>query len=162
MERIDKILRFVFYVLLVITVIVGFNSFRSGSDSPNLILHEDNVTTKPHNGGGDSQNSKDIDVEAYCSKNGIPLTVDEQEIVERYGNVQLDINFGDKVNFQFTNNSEAYYVLDIYDMNGNPVLTISHINNNNISVDAGFFASGEYIYKLSGEGNTFAGKFSYE
>jgi hypothetical protein len=65
------------------------------------------------------------------------------------------------VEIKFANPTAQEYRVDIYNMDGNILVTYVDIYGDTVKVDPRFVAAfGSYIYKLSGEGNTYAGKFS--
>ena len=108
-----------------------------------------------------STNIKDQNVISYLTKMGITVKMDEEAFNEAFPGVDLKVEPGSKVAMVFPNENAGKYQLDIYDNDGNPVVTFTDIHTQEVSVDSGFFKTGAYIYKLSGDGVLYAGKFDY-
>lgn len=106
-------------------------------------------------------NIKDQNVIAYLAKMGISVKLDAEAFNAAHPGVDLKVESGSKVAMAFPNEAAGKYQLDIYDNNGNPVVTFTDIHSDEVSVDSGFFEEGSYIYKLSGDGVLYAGKFDY-
>lgn len=141
-------------ITIVLTALAAYlllSSFYSGGNAPKLLLPT-KVEVNTH--------GKDVDAMAYLSNMGIAVTVDEAALTERYGNVELTQVPGDKLTWSFPNGAGKGFTLEVYNNFGDRVVTLMDIYNNEVSLDAGFFGSDTYIYKLSGNGNTYAGKFS--
>lgn len=142
---------FIIIVLTALTAYLLLSSFTSGGNSPKLLLPSKAEV---------STNGKDVDVTAYLSNLGITTKVDEAALIERYGNVELTQTVGDRLTWSFPNAEGKGFTLEVYNDYGDRVVTLMDIYNNEVSLDAGFFGTETYIYKLSGNGNTYAGKFN--
>lgn len=108
-----------------------------------------------------STNIKDQNVLAYLNKMGITVKIDKEAFDQQFPGVDLKVESGSRVAMAFPNETAGKYQLDIYDNDGNPVVTFTDIHSDEVSVDSGFFNEGSYIYKISGEGVLYAGKFDY-
>lgn len=140
---------------LSLTLLIGyliFCSFSLSDMAPRVVIHkQDPVHT----------NAKDVDVMAFLDKAGIKVRVDEEALVEKYGLVDLEV--ADKsINMSFPNPKEDNYTLDIYDLQGNPIISLIDIYDDEVSVETMYLQSTEYLYKLRGNGNLYAGKFRVE
>lgn len=142
------------FIIIVLTALAAYlllSSFSSGGNSPKLLLPSKTEV---------STNGKDVDVTAYLNNLGVATVVDEAALTERYGNIELTQVKGDKLTWSFPNKDGKGFTLEVYNNYGDRVVTLMDIYNNEVSLDAGFFGTDTYIYKLSGNGNTYAGKFN--
>jgi hypothetical protein len=115
----------------------------------------------PSNKPAKETTSTDIDVHAYLAALGMTTQVDEAKLAAQYPGVSLAVVGNSGVEIKFANPTAQEYRLDIYDLDGNILVTYVDIYGDTVQVDQRFVAAfGSYIYKLSGEGNTYAGKFS--
>lgn len=105
--------------------------------------------------------SLDIDVSAFMASIGITTQVDEQELEAKYPSVSVAVQTGNDVEIKFANPTAQEYRLDIYDLDGNILVTYVDIYGDTVKIDNRYVgAIGSYIYKLTGQGNTYAGKFT--
>lgn len=134
-------------------VIISMSSFKY-DDTPKVIL-------KPGMASLPGNTTKDKDVVAYLKEMGVRFMLDDSSFNELFPGVDLELA-NEQVNLEFPNATASEYQLDIYDKFGNPVVSLIDIFSDEVSVDGGFFEEGTYIYKLTGAGNLYAGKFEYE
>lgn len=142
--------------LMSIGLIVALSSFTSNTGSPvnaNKPKVEASTVTTP--------STLDIDVNAFMASLGLATQVDEKQLEAQYPSVSVAVNTGSNVEIKFANPTAQEYRLDIYDIDGNILVTYVDIYGDTVKIDERFVgAFGSYLYKLSGEGNTYAGKFS--
>ena len=149
-------------ILLTITLAVAaylfFSSFRNEAGHE-VILHSKDIA--PNAESPTLSNPKDINVLDYLKTIGVNVKVNVHELTRKYGEVDLEVDEARKVVLNFPNPEASNFQLDIYDMNGNPVITYLDIYDAQVAVDSNFLDNGTYIYKLAGNGNLYAGKFDY-
>lgn len=103
----------------------------------------------------------DIDVNAFLESLGLSTQVNEQELEAKYPSVSVAVKSDKGVEIKFANPTAQQYRLDVYDLDGNILVTYVDIYGDTVKIDNRFVgAIGSYLYKLTGEGNTYAGKFS--
>jgi hypothetical protein len=141
---------------LSIALIISLSSFTSNTGRPANAnkpkVEAANVTTPA---------TLDIDVNAFMASLGFATQVDEKQLEAQYPSVSVAVNTGSNVEIKFADPTAQEYRLDIYDINGNILVTYIDIYGDTVKIDERFVgAFGSYLYKLSGEGNTYAGKFS--
>lgn len=142
-----------FITLMSLGLIVALSSFRSNSGT--------SPVPTPSKPKVEASTAKDVDVNALLSSWGIRTQVNEQELQAQYPGVSVAPVQGSGVEIKFANPAARQYRLDIYDLEGNVLVTYIDIFGDTVKVDNRFVAgNGSYLYKLSGEGNTYAGKFS--
>ncbi|MDX2000976.1 MAG: hypothetical protein SFW35_00960 [Chitinophagales bacterium] len=113
--------------------------------------------------GGESTNeNKDADVSAILKEMGISTSVDEAALEAKYPSVKVTVNSGSNIMLAFNNPTAQYYNLEVFDSEGSMVASYSNIMDAKVAVASTSFERGAYTYKLTGEGNTFAGKFFYQ
>jgi hypothetical protein len=114
---------------------------------------------------GETTTGVDADVNAILTAMGITTVVDEAALEAKYPSIkvtQVAFSNGMDVQLSFANPTAQNYNLDIYDYEGNPVASFNNIIDSKQNVPATFFNRGSYTYKLTGEGNVYAGKFFYQ
>ncbi len=142
--------------LLSLGLIVALSSFTSNTGSP-----VNANKPKVESANGTATSTLDIDVNAFMASLGLATQVDEKELEAQYPSVSVAFNTGSNVEIKFANPTAQEYRLDIYDIDGNILVTYVDIYGDTVKIDERFVgAFGSYLYKLSGEGNTYAGKFS--
>ncbi len=142
-----------FITVLSLGIVIALSSFTNKSGST------PKVDAKP--APVLSSNSLDVDVNAFMALMGITTQVDEQELEAKYPGVSVAVQTGNNVEIKFANPTAQEYRLDIYDLDGNILVTYVDIYGDTVKVDNRFVgAIGSYIYKLTGQGNTYAGKFT--
>lgn len=109
-----------------------------------------------------SSNPKDLDVQMILNGLGIATKVDQAALENQYPSVNLNINAVKGISLGFNNPLAQPYNLDVFDSEGNLVASMNNIISPEVSVPANLFSQGSYVYKLTGEGNTYAGKFFYQ
>lgn len=141
-----------FITVLSIATIISLSSFTGGSTT----------MAAPSPAKAPVANAQqEIDVNAYMASLGMTTTVDETELEEQYPGVSVAFMTGNNVEIKFANPTAQQYRLDIYDAEGNIVVSYVDIFGDTVQIDNRFVGGyGSYLYKLSGEGNTYAGKFS--
>ena len=109
-----------------------------------------------------SSNAKDLDVSMILNTMGISTKVDEAELNAKYPAVKMNTAADKGINLGFSNPMAQPYQLDVFDTEGNLVASVNNIISPSVTLSASIFTQGSYIYKLTGEGNTYAGKFFYQ
>ncbi len=143
-----------FITLMSLCLVIGLSSFKSNSGSPIKISKPAAETVSK---------GVDIDVNAFMASLGMSTMVDEKQLLEQYPGVTVAMHSNTGVEIKFANPTAQQYRLDIYDLDGNILVTYVDIYGDTVKVDQRFVAAfGSYLYKLTGEGNTYAGKFSAE
>lgn len=142
-----------FIILMSITLVLALSSFTSNGGSPMPSKAPVAVAVNAAN---------EIDVQAYVASLGLTTSVDEKALAAQYPIVDVAFVGGNNgVEIKFANPTAQNYRLDIYDAQGNILVTYVDIYSETVKVDSRFVAgTGKYLYKLTGEGNTYAGKFS--
>lgn len=140
--------------LFALGLVIALSSFTSNTGSP--------VNgTMPKIEAAPTSTSMDIDVNAFLTSLGLTTEVDEKQLEAEYPSVSVAVNTGSNVEIKFANPTAQGYRLDVYDIDGNILVTYVDIYGDTVKIDQRFVgAIGSYLYKLSGEGNTYAGKFS--
>ena len=139
--------------LLSIGMVIALSSFTTSSGST--------MKANPKPVAETSTTAKEVDVQAFMASLGLPMQVDAQQLEQQYPGVSLAFQNGNGVEIKFANPTAQEYRLDIYDMNGNILVSYVDIYGDTVEVDSRFVGTyGSYLYKLTGEGNTYAGKFS--
>ncbi len=142
-----------FTTVMSLALFISLSSFTPISGSP--LLPTSKVNIEP------ATTSLEIDVNQYMAALGLTTSVDEKALETQYPSVAVEFLGGDGVEIKFANPTAQYYRLDIYDLDGNVLVSYEDIYGDTVKVDNRFVAAtGSYIYKLVGEGNTYAGKFS--
>lgn len=143
---------------IAVAAYLFFSSFRNEAGHEVVVYNKD---IAPNAESPTLSNPKDINVLDYLKTIGVPVKVNVHELTKKYGEVDLEVDQDKQVVLSFPNPASQNFQLDIYDMNGNPVVTYMDIFDAKVSVDSAFLDNGEYIYKLAGDGNLYAGKFAY-
>lgn len=116
-------------------------------------------TSSDHSDTHSNKNDKDVDVMKMAREMGIEPIVDESKYVSHPGvKVKISDNESD-IKINFFNLNFKRYKLSIYDVNGLAIGHYEDFEDMKASIDTRHFDSGLFLYKISGEGNTFAGKF---
>lgn len=114
-----------------------------------------NEAIKPDDG------NKDKNVDAILDEMGIETSVDEKALNEKYPGVEIAFSpNGRKLSLQFHNPEANNFRLDIFDIEGFIVASYINIYGEVVYVESGILKSGEYTYKLEGQGNTYCGKIA--
>lgn len=142
--------KIVFIAIACILMWIFFDSFKSDNDIKLIVYTQ-----------AQQEDNKDVDVASYCSLMGVTLSVDEDALDAQVGNVYLKMK-PRTLRLKFPNPDNKNYSLVIYDIHGQPIISILDISKDKVEVNRIFLKSGqEYIYKIKGNGNTYAGKFTY-
>ncbi|MEX2590823.1 MAG: hypothetical protein WD334_11515 [Chitinophagales bacterium] len=139
-NKLKKYLSLTFSALFIAALFSAFTSSDKASDKSN-------------------KNDKDVDVMEMAKDLGIRTEVDETQYSSHPGiKVKITDNESDiKVNF-FNLNFKRYK-LSIYDVNGLAIGHYEDFEDARASIDTRLLDAGVFLYKVSGEGNIFAGKF---
>ena len=105
-----------------------------------------------------NSNPKDLDVQMILKGLGIATSADET----KYASVKVDAAAAKGFNLGFNNPTAKPYSLVVFDTDGNMIASVDNIEEPSVSLPPSMFNKGSYIYKLTGEGNTYAGKFFYQ
>lgn len=140
-------------VAIGLFIFISMSSFKY--DNSTKIILKPGMATQPGT-------TKDKDVVAYMKEMGLKFMIDDAAFNEMFPGVDLNIDTKKQVNLEFPNATASKYQLDIFDKYGSPVVTLVDIFSDEVAVDSEFFEEGTYIYKLTGAGNLYAGKFEYE
>lgn len=106
------------------------------------------------------KNPKDQDVSSMLEELGIQTKVNEQLLAQNNPGVIISNNDeDDKLRLEFYNPNEKNYTLNIYGPDGQLVVSYINIYSPYTIIDKAYFDSDIYTYKLTGEGNTYAGRF---
>jgi hypothetical protein len=108
-----------------------------------------------------SSNPKDLDVQMILNGLGVATKVDQAALEAKYPSANLNINKAQGIKLAFNNPMAQPYNLDVFDSEGVLVASMNNIIAPEVSLPANMFNQGSYVYKLTGEGNTYAGKFFY-
>jgi hypothetical protein len=142
-----------FITVLSLGLVISLSSFTNGGGNP--------LAANPTPKAPVANAQLEIDVNAYMATLGLTTTVDDKELEAEYPSVSVEFLNGNNVEIKFANPTAQQYRLDIYDAEGNIVVTYVDIFGDTVNIENRFVGStGNYLYKLSGEGNTYAGKFS--
>jgi hypothetical protein len=89
--------------------------------------------------------------------------VDEQLLEEKFPSVKIFPNPASQtVNVKFNNPNRKSYRIDVYDVEGQMVYMQTGITSDEFVFYRGNISKGIYTYRLSGEGNSYCGKFIFD
>lgn len=108
----------------------------------------------------EKRNEKDVDVMEMARERGIRTEVDESFYNAGHPGVKVKISDSESdIKINFFNLNFKKYKLYIYDVNGLVIGQYENFEDARASIDTRYLDDGTFLYKISGEGNIFAGKF---
>lgn len=108
----------------------------------------------------DKKHEKDVDVMELAREKGIRTEIDESFYNTGHPGVKVKISDSESdIKINFFNLNFKKYKLNIYDVNGLVIGQYEGFDGAEASIDTKYLDGGTFLYKISGEGNIFAGKF---